>query len=530
MSSPPSRCAAFRHRAGRSPIPSSPASISSSTPTSVTGTSTIARSRATARRLDTYVASLAGAAVAQQPRDEQLAFWLNAYNTLVLRTVIDHYPIQGRFAEYPSKSIRQIPGAFERLPHRVAGKTLTLDQIEQTVLPEFHDPRVYFALGRGAVGSGRLRSEAFAGAKLEVQLTEAANECITRTQCVHIDRETNKVEASAIFSWREKEFAAAYADKAPPRLREPQPDRARDSRLRHPQAPDDRKGIPGGEHLPARLQAVRLDPQRPHRPWGTMNLDLDRQGRHRHRLEPGTGVGQRPALVQEGCRVTICARGEDVAQRGGGRPPHRCRAAPDDVLPVVADLSTAAGVGDGRRSDRRGLRRPRHPGQQRRPRQGVRHRRHHRRRVAGGVRPDAVSGRPRVAPGRAAHAAARRRRDRDDRVDLGPRIRRTDDLQRRQGRRNQPGEVDGAAAGRATTSASTASRRGRFGFLGDRGTAACRTIRRGWRNSSGGSCRSGDSAAPKRSGRSSRSSSSPRASWISGASVPVDGCQSRSLI
>jgi hypothetical protein len=162
-------------------------------------------------RLDTYVASLAGTAVAQQPRDTQLAFWLNAYNTIVLRTVIDHYPIQGRSAEYPPKSIRQIPGAFDRLPHRVAGRTLTLDQIEQTVLPEFHDPRVYFALGRGAIGSGRLRSEPFAGAKLEAQLTEVANECITRMQCVHIARETNKVEANAIFSWREKEFAAAYA-------------------------------------------------------------------------------------------------------------------------------------------------------------------------------------------------------------------------------------------------------------------------------------------------------------------------------
>src|SRR6266487_3906321 len=135
-------------------------------------------------RLDAYVATLTAAPVAQQPRDTQLAFWLNAYNALVLRTVIDHYPIQGRSPDYPSKSIRQIPGAFERLTHRVAGRTITLDQIEQTVLPEFHDPRVYFALGRGAVGGGRLRSEPFAATKLE---------------------------ANAIFSWREKEFAAAYA-------------------------------------------------------------------------------------------------------------------------------------------------------------------------------------------------------------------------------------------------------------------------------------------------------------------------------
>jgi hypothetical protein len=166
-------------------------------------------------RLDSYVGQLAAASIDKLSRDEQLAFWLNAYDALVLRTVADHYPIQGRSTEYPAKSIRQISGAFERLPHRVAGRTVTLDQIEQTILPTFHDPRVYFAVGRGAAGSGRLRSEAFTGARLEEQLADVAAECVTRAQCVAIDRETGKVSASSIFSWREKEFAAAYADKAP---------------------------------------------------------------------------------------------------------------------------------------------------------------------------------------------------------------------------------------------------------------------------------------------------------------------------
>jgi hypothetical protein len=166
-------------------------------------------------RLDGYVNQLATTAIDKAPREERLAFWLNAYNALVLKTVVDHYPIQGRSAEYPAKSIRQIPGAFERLPHRVAGKTLTLDQIEQTVLPEFQDPRVYFALGRGAAGSGRLRSEAFVAARIEEQLADVAAECVTRAQCLRIDRDGGKVNVSSIFSWREKEFVAAYADKAP---------------------------------------------------------------------------------------------------------------------------------------------------------------------------------------------------------------------------------------------------------------------------------------------------------------------------
>jgi len=166
-------------------------------------------------KLDGYVNLLANTAADKLPREAQLAFWLNAYNALVLKTVVDHYPIQKRTSDYPDRSIRQIPGAFERLPHKVAGRTLTLDQIEQTVLPEFKDPRVYLAIGRGAAGSGRLRSEAFTPAQVEQQLTEVANECVTRPQCVQIDRDNNKVSISAIFSWREKEFVPAFADKAP---------------------------------------------------------------------------------------------------------------------------------------------------------------------------------------------------------------------------------------------------------------------------------------------------------------------------
>ena len=165
-------------------------------------------------RLDRYVNALGGADVAGRPRDEQIAFWINAYNALALKTVIDNYPIAVRSKEYPARSIRQVPGAFERNAHRVAGKNVTLDQIEQTILTEFGDPRVFLALGRGAMGSGRLRSEAFSATALERQLTEVANECTTRSQCADINKQANEVRVSSIFSWRQKEFTAAYADKA----------------------------------------------------------------------------------------------------------------------------------------------------------------------------------------------------------------------------------------------------------------------------------------------------------------------------
>jgi hypothetical protein len=169
-------------------------------------------------RLDRYVASLANASIDSGSAPERLAFWLNAYNAVVLKTVIDRFPIAQRSKEYPAGSIRQIPGAFDREPHRIAGRTVTLDEIEQTLLPPFKDPRAFLALGRGAVGSGRLRSEAYTAESLDGQLGEVARECARRMQCLQVDQPGNRVVASAIFSWREQDFRAAYATSAPPQF------------------------------------------------------------------------------------------------------------------------------------------------------------------------------------------------------------------------------------------------------------------------------------------------------------------------
>src|SRR6185295_346453 len=89
-------------------------------------------------KLDAYVAWAAETPMDSASREERLAFWLNAYDALVLKTVVDHYPIPRRSQEYPERSIRQIPGAFERVQHRVGGRMLTLDAIEQTMLASFH--------------------------------------------------------------------------------------------------------------------------------------------------------------------------------------------------------------------------------------------------------------------------------------------------------------------------------------------------------------------------------------------------------
>lgn len=167
-------------------------------------------------RLDRYAASLNVPAATYDgwSREQKMAFWVNAYNVFVLQTVIDAYPIRGGSTQYPPGSIRQIPGAFEKVRRRAASRSVTLDDIEKTILPEFKEPRLYLALGRGAVGSGRLRSEAYAGSRLTRQLEATQAESVTHRTMIKIDRGGGVISVTPIVGWHEAEFAAAY-DKEP---------------------------------------------------------------------------------------------------------------------------------------------------------------------------------------------------------------------------------------------------------------------------------------------------------------------------
>jgi hypothetical protein len=167
-------------------------------------------------RLDRYVAALNVPAATYEgwSREAKMAFWVNAYNALVLQTVVTHYPIEGKSSMYPPSSIRQIPGAFERTRHRAAGRAVTLDEIEKTILPEFKEPRLYLALGRGAVGSGRLRSEAYSASRLAAQLDAVQAEFVSERPMLKIDRLADEMSLTPIVSWHDAEFIAAY-DKGP---------------------------------------------------------------------------------------------------------------------------------------------------------------------------------------------------------------------------------------------------------------------------------------------------------------------------
>jgi hypothetical protein len=145
-------------------------------------------------------------AVAQWPRSEQMAFWINAYNLFTLRAIADHYPIRGRwFSTGPRNSIRQIDGVWSKLTWRAAGRTLTLDQIEHDILrPTFKDPRVHAAINCASVGCPPLSREPYVAARLDAQLDEAARRYLASPQGLRISGDRLKV--SSIFKWYGGDF------------------------------------------------------------------------------------------------------------------------------------------------------------------------------------------------------------------------------------------------------------------------------------------------------------------------------------
>lgn len=128
------------------------------------------------------------------------AFWINAYNLVVIHSVVTHYPI---------KSPLEVPGFFDRAKHRVAGDSLTLNEIENLKLRKaYGDARIHFALVCAAQGCPELINQAYVAEKLEDQLDKQTRAALNQAKHVRVNPDAKKVLISEIFKWYEIDFTS----------------------------------------------------------------------------------------------------------------------------------------------------------------------------------------------------------------------------------------------------------------------------------------------------------------------------------
>ena len=128
------------------------------------------------------------------------AFYLNAYNLLVIGEVV---------ARYPLESVQKVPGFFDKNLVSVAGEKLTLNDLEARKLRQpYADPRVHFALVCGAKGCPRLSRAAYVGNQLDAQLTIQARKVLQDPGFIRVNAQARKVQLSQIFKWYEADFKA----------------------------------------------------------------------------------------------------------------------------------------------------------------------------------------------------------------------------------------------------------------------------------------------------------------------------------
>jgi hypothetical protein len=138
-------------------------------------------------------------------QEEQLAFWINAYNAYTIDLIIRYYPVESIKDIGSSIQIPFINTPWDIKFIEICGEKLDLNNIEHSILrKQFDEPRIHFAINCASISCPKLRNEAYTPDQLERQLQEQAVEFINDPTRNIIDTDESKI--SKIFKWFKGDF------------------------------------------------------------------------------------------------------------------------------------------------------------------------------------------------------------------------------------------------------------------------------------------------------------------------------------
>jgi hypothetical protein len=136
-------------------------------------------------------------------KEEKLAFYINAYNILALKTVVDHWPLD---------SIKDVGSLFSPVwgmpAGSIDGKTVSLDDVENKMLRPLGEPRIHFAIVCASVSCPDLRNTPYTASELNAQLDEQVQKFLGNAN-KGLKIGDKSIQISKIFDWFGKDFKPA---------------------------------------------------------------------------------------------------------------------------------------------------------------------------------------------------------------------------------------------------------------------------------------------------------------------------------
>ncbi len=149
----------------------------------------------------TEFARLPAASFKAYSRNLRLATLINLYNLATIKLIINEYPVS---------SIKDIDKAWSRKWIAFGGTTVSLNQIEHTMIrKQYNEPLIHFALVCAAKSCPALRDGAFTAAALDQQLRNAASAFLSDTEKNSISQQRMRI--SKIFLWYGGDFKPRYS-------------------------------------------------------------------------------------------------------------------------------------------------------------------------------------------------------------------------------------------------------------------------------------------------------------------------------
>ncbi|NOG97867.1 MAG: DUF547 domain-containing protein [Ignavibacteriae bacterium] len=152
-------------------------------------------------QFEKYLSEIGDANLKGFTEDEKLAFYINAYNALAIKNVLNHSPI---------KSPMDVERFFKDYKFKVAGEQLSLDEIEYQRIEKIELVLMHFGLVCAAVSCPKLLSEVYHADTVREMLKKNAKVFLSDTTKNQIDSENKVLHLSEIFRWFKPAFEKEY--------------------------------------------------------------------------------------------------------------------------------------------------------------------------------------------------------------------------------------------------------------------------------------------------------------------------------